>query len=291
MLSDVGKAFPDVPFEACVGGVEAGVVNPDKGGDLRELGLQVLKDEVNGGGVVFVDKEDEHEFAGAFAGAHEDVAQVAVVHANVVVGDVVGLGDGADLVADVVDDGPVEVTGKDVDDLVEEFLDVESECSVPVDGLAFADDVAGHPMSVGECELDFVAVVVGLLTPYNGTGLADLEVADALKGVADLLLLEVELTGVVEALPLAAAAVSKVLADGLDTEGAGGDHAKDLSDGDFFLLADDAGIDDVSGDGLFDKDHLAVFFADAHATGGGVDDLNALDDLLGFVFCHLWVQR
>ena len=71
-----------------------------------------------------------------------------------------------------------------------------------------------QPSFVGAAEVEFVAVFLGLHATQDGTKLRQFHLADAVKLVIDLLLLELQLLLVRQVLPLAAAAHAEVLAEG-----------------------------------------------------------------------------
>ena len=220
--------------------------------DLREL----LRNGVQQGsaqGEVLAEADDDHHRAGVRR-AHEHVAQLAVVLADVVEGNAVLQAELLDKEADLIGRFGLQVAALDVQDLVEIFPDVEAQAGAG--GHAGGDLLTRHPALAGGGEFEFVAVVAGLVGAQDGAELRHLEVADARQLVIDLALLRRELDLVGEGLPAASAANGEMLAKRLQAL-LGGLHELDdraLEPG--LLLADQPHVHHVARHGKADEHHL-----------------------------------
>ena len=252
--------------------------------DLRKL-LRHSVQQGSAQGEVLSEADDDHHRAGVRR-AHEHVAQLAVVLANIIEGDAVLEAELLDKEADLIGRFGLQVAALDVQDLVEILADVEAQAGAGRH--AGGDLFAGHPALVRGGEFEFVAVVAGLVGAQDGAEFRHAEVADARQLVIDLALLGGELDLVRERLPAASAAHREMLAERLQTL-LGGLHELDdrtLQPG--LLLADQPHVHHVARHGEADENHLPFGrMRDRLALRRHALDREVLQDDIQFaVSCH-----
>ena len=204
---------------------------------------------------VAVDHITDHQLACHLSQTDIEVAQPALARTFVIDGDIIG----------------VDEFARDADHLAE-LLRLQSAVGTVDDAVAVEGVEADQQPSVpvpSDGELRLIAVAVGFLTGYyrseNG-----LYPADALHGVADLLLLDAAFLSVGDVTPHAAAALTEHRTVRLDAGGGRRDDLLDAPEGIGFLDLHDPHHQRVAHSGLRNKYRRSVLGASyAAALGGG----------------------
>lgn len=151
----------------------------------------------------------------------------------------------------------------DVDGFIEGTGFMKAEDILLVGNFA-VDFFFREPAPVGEGEFEFIAIVGIGVGPQYGLELEDIEFTDSEEGIFYEELFVGKLAVVVEMLPAASATNLEVITEGLYALRRVGDKVLDDAFEETFLFSEGKYVDDIPGDGIFDKKDSAVWVT-AHA--------------------------
>ncbi len=282
LFADVVLAVVEVDGEVGVGVVELGVDDILQRGDLGERVSEVVEEREEESVVGLGDDDEDHPLAEG-AATNDEVAEEAGVVADVVERE--GVGEGIVAHGEAYGVGEVLLEGAvfDWEDLVEEAGDVKAECAGGVGGVV----LDFFPGAGREGEFELVAIVEDIVGAADGLHEAAVHRAEAFEVIAHLPLFGFELVGVVECLPLAAAAYAEMGA--LLRNPLGRRHAEldQTSLGVGLLLFDKFDVGDVAGYHEGDEDDETVVTGYGFAFGGDILDEEVLYDRLSFHLVEL----
>ena len=280
-LFEAGLAAEEVGGEVGVGVVHLGVYDIVEGGYLGEGVAERGEERHEVVGAVVGHDENDHPLSGLVV-AENEVAEEPGVVADVVEREAVAVGIVAHEEAYAVGELVLEDAGLDVEHLVEEAGDMEAQ-GAGGRGVGIGLRVF-EPGARGESVFEFVAVTENAFGAAYGAHAVAVDGADALEHVAHLTLLGFELAGVVEHLPLAAAADAEVGA--ADGDALGGillyGHRFALAVG--FLAFEEFDVGHIARHDEGDEDDLAVEMCEGFAFGSDVLDEEVFDDGLFLMF-------
>jgi hypothetical protein len=160
------------------------------------------------------------------------------------------------------------------------FLDIDDESVVMTEEAEDESLLGFVPLAADE---DAVAVMVGGWAGDSGLDRGFGEPADTAEQFGDLALFDFELSGVIEVLILATAALTEVGTTRRDAVGGRFQDAQQACAGELFFDLGDFGVDDLAGDDKGDEDDEGVMAGDPFAAEREVVDgqLECIADLDG----------
>ena len=220
-----------------------GVDIDEDGGNIAELFPEQSYQLIAVGELRAGADEADHDLAAVCAPAQEDVPHEALAALFVIGLDAVGSEEGAEGVADVVQDAGLQLAVGAGDDAVgAPGVKTDAGCAVLI---------AAHR------ELDFVAVAV-YLRGGEGVQHRHIQPADAAEGVGDALLLGTQFGSIIQMPQAAAAAGAGYRAVHRDAVRRGGEQLVQNAEGVPAAVLDDAHLRLVTGGSARDKDGLAL---------------------------------
>ena len=220
-----------------------GVDIDEDGGNIAELFPEQSYQRITVGELRAGADEADHDLAAVCAPAQEDVPHEALAALFVIGLDAVGSEEGAESVADVVQDAGLQLAVGAGDDAVgAPGVKTDAGCAVLI---------AAHR------ELDFVAVAV-YLRGGEGVQHRHIQPADAAEGVGDALLLGTQFGSIIQMPQAAAAAGAGYRAVHRDAVRRGGEQLVQNAEGVPAAVLDDAHLRLVAGGSARDKDGLAL---------------------------------
>ena len=163
--------------------------------------------------LVVVELEDNHPLARC-AVADDDVAEQTYLLAQIKERQTVLNGIVAHLVADLIVQIVHQPAFLNRQDLIEGTRDMETDGRYVLHQRLVLQLFAGQPSLIGTAKVELVTVLLSVYGAQDGTKFRQFNLSDARQLVEYLLLLELQLLGVGQILPLAATADTEVLAEG-----------------------------------------------------------------------------